>query len=312
MTEKNRRADMRDAPSNRGSELKRSSAGRKRRKKRRDTFIIACALLLLVAVGGGVALKFLFKTESIALENTAERYSDERILEAAGIKTGGELFGFSAKKAAEKVEKQLPYIGKCTIKRRLPDTVAVTVEYTTPAMAAEVAGGYLLIDKNGKVLEQVSALPTDYIAVLKGVTVTGGVPGEIVSVDGDNILQYISELACAFDDNGIKNVTAFTLSENGDVTVEVDFNTDLRLGVLSKASSKVRFAREVLADNSGSGTAENRTVIDMTDGTKAYVRSQKDIIAASEAASVAAATDVSGTKPDIPAKLPETTAESAE
>lgn len=307
MTEKNRRNGVRAAPVNRGSELKRSSGKRKKKKRRRDAFIIVCALLLLASVGAVFSLKFLFKTESIAVENSAERYSDESILEAAGIKTGGGLFEFSAKKAARNVEKQLPYIGKCTVKRRLPDTVAVAVEYTRPAMAAQTVGGYILIDKNGKVLEQVSTLPADYIAVLKGVNVTGGVPGETVAVEGENVLQYISELACAFDENGIKNITAYSIAENGDVTVEIDYATDLKLGTLSKASSKVRFAKEVLADNPAPPADGDRNVIDITEGTKAYVRSQKAIDAASEAASIAEASDIAGTKPDIPAALPETT-----
>ncbi len=306
MTEKNRRSGMHAAPVNRGSELKRSSGKRKKKKRRRDAFIIVCALLLLASVGAAFSLKFLFKTESIAVENSAERYSDESILESAGIKTGVGLFDFSAEKAARKVEKQLPYIGKCTVKRRLPDTVAVTVEYTRPAMAAQTAGGYILIDKNGKVLEQVSTLPADYIAVLKGVSVTGGVPGETVAVEGENVLQYISELACAFDENGIKNITAYSISENGDITAEIDYVTDLKLGTLSKAPSKVRFAKEVLADNSASPADGDRTVIDITEGTKAYVRSQKAIDAASEAASIAEASDIAGTKPDVPASLPET------
>ena len=305
MTEKSRREGVRAAPANSGSELKRSSGKRKRKRRRRDAFIIVCALLLLASVGAAFSLKFLFKTESVAVENSAERYNDERILEAAGIKTGGGLFDFSAKNAEKKVEKTLPYIGKCTIKRRLPDTVAVTVEYTRPAMAAQTAGGYILIDKNGKVLEQVSTLPADYIAVLKGVTVTGGVPGETVAVEGENVLQYISELACAFDENGIKNVTAYSIAENGDVTVEIDYNTDLKLGVLSKAASKVRFAKEVLADNPLSPADGDRNVIDITDGTTAYVRSQKDIDAASEAASIAAASEIAGTLPDTPASLPQ-------
>lgn len=301
MTERNRREGREYAPANRGSELKRSSGMRKKKKRRRDSLIIACALLLIVAIGGAVSLKFLFKTETVAVENTAERYTDEKILEAAQINKGTGLFDFSASKASEKVEKTLPYIGKCTVKRRLPDTVKISVEYTRPAMAAQTVGGFILIDKNGKVLEQVSALPSDYVAVLKGVNVTGGVPGETVTVEGENILQYISGLACAFDENGIRNVTAFTLEENGDVTVEIDFNTDLKLGTLSKAASKVRFAREVLADNNGKATEDNRTIIDMTAGTTAYVRSQKDIEAAKETSSP----DLTGTKPDVPASLPD-------
>ncbi len=301
MTEREKRGSVRAAPVNRGSELKRSSGRRKKRRKRRDAMIIVCALLLLASVGTVFSVKFLFKTESVTVENSAERYSDDNIIEASGIKTGGGLFEFSAKKVARKVEKLLPYVGSCTVKRCLPDTVSITVEYTRPAMAAQTSAGFVLIDKNGKVLEQVSSLPADGVAVLKGVNITGGVPGETVTVEGENVLQYLSELACAFEENGIRNITACTVSENGDVTVEVDYAIDLKLGALSKAAAKVRFAKEVLADNSSAPVEGDRTVIDLTEGTKAYVRSQKAIDAASEAASIAEASSTA--EQDVPTVL---------
>lgn len=304
MTEQVRRSG-RAVPANRGGELKRSSGRRKRKRRLKDSFIIVCALTLLIAVGGAVSLKFLFKADTVAVENTAERYTNEKILEVAGIETGKGLFAFSAKKVAEKIEKELPYVGVCTVKRRLPDTVALNIEYTRPFMAAKTAGGYLLIDKNGKALELAASLPSDYIAVLNGITVTEGTPGEKITIEGDNVFQYITMLSCAFDENGVKNITAFTLDANGEVTVEIDYVTDLKLGALSKAASKVRFAKEVLADNITPPAEGDRTVIDLTDGTKAYVRSQRDIEAASEAASLAAEADISGTKPDVPNTLPE-------
>lgn len=309
MIEKDRRSGARLAPVSRGNQLKQSSGRRKRRKRRRDAFIVVCALLLLISVGAAFSLKFLFKVESVTVENTAERYTNESITEVSGIKINGGMFGFSAKKAAKKVEKQLPYIGKCTVKRRLPETVEISVEYTYPAMAAQTGTEYILIDKNGKVLERVSALPANGIAVLKGVNITDGIPGETVSIAGENVLQYISDVACAFDENGMNNITAYTISENGSLTVEIDYIIDLKLGVLSKAASKVRFAKEVIADNSASPAEGDKTVIDITEGTKAYVRSQKAIDAANEAASIAKAGGGSDAKPDVPETLPETTAE---
>ena len=291
-------------------QVRRSSASRKKYKKRRDAILIG-GILLFVCVVAILCLNVFLKVAEIRVENEAIRYTDAQIVTASGIRPEDSLLGIKKQSVCAHIEKQLPYIGKAHISIRLPDTVVISVAYTQAKLCIYETDGYVLLDRTGKVLQTGVAVPGDYIAEGTGATLTAAVPGEKAKFEEDSMFSYVTGLAQAFEENGITGVTAYDFTKLSDIVVELNYNTDVKLGSISKAVNNLQFGKEVIDRTlTQSRGSTSKVVIDLTEGDRAYVRSQEDIDAASEAASIAANGETETalspeTEPDVPSTLGE-------
>ena len=103
------------------------------------------------------------------------------VIEASGLKTGGNLFLTKTDKAIEKIEELFPYARSVSIKRRLPDTLVIEIDEAVPVAYIEHGGSYWLISHEGKLLEAVDA------SALQGFAITGcalSAPGEGKNING--------------------------------------------------------------------------------------------------------------------------------
>lgn len=294
-------------------QVKRSSASRKKYKKRRDAILIG-SILVFVCVVAVLSLNVFLKVSEIRVENEAIRYTDDQIVTASGIRVEDSLLGIKKKSVCARIEKQLPYVGEAHIGVRLPDTVVIGVTYTEAKLCVAQEDGYVLLDRTGKVLQTGVAVPSDYIAEVTGATLTEAVPGEKARFEEEDMFSYVTGLAQAFEENGITSVTAYDFSKITEIMVEINYNTDVKLGSISNAVKNLKFGKEVidrtLTQYRG---GDSKVVIDLTEGDKAYVRTQEDIDAAAEAASIAANAESETalspeTSPDVPSTIGENTA----
>lgn len=267
------------------SERIQASAESRKKRKRRAEIRIGALILLFILVVAAVFSVFFFKVQEITVINEAIRYSDAQILAVAGIETEESLLTLNSGAISSRIEKRLPYIGSAKITRRIPDKVEIAVVYTKASIAVEWEDGYVLLDNSGKVLQTGVQMLSDYTAVLYGGTLKEAVPGEKAVFEESDLLTYITGLSKSFEKYGFHNVTAYDLTDISDVVVEVNYNTDLKLGSISKAESKLKFGKEVIdrtiAQTRGSAS---KLVVDLTADNTAYVRTQDDIDAAKEAA----------------------------
>ena len=282
-----------------------SSEYRKLMKKRRDAVLIA-GILVFACVVAVLCLNAFLKVAEIRVENEAIRYTDEQIVTASGIQTEDSLLGINKRSVCAHIERQLPYIGEAHISIRVPDTVVISVQYTQAKLCVSAPDGYVLLDHSGKVLQTAVGVPADYIAEVTGAGLKKAVPGEKAEFEDENMFGYVTGLAQAFEENGITGVTAYNFSRLTDVVVEINYNTDVKLGSISKAVNNLKFGKEVIDRTlSQLRGSTSKMVIDLTEGDKAYVRSQEDIDAAAEAASNAAKAESETvlspeTAPDVP------------
>ena len=129
-----------------------------RRRRGRFSFLLKlfCAALIIAAVIGAITL--FFKTETILVEGN-QRYSDQEIIEAAGLQLGGNLYLMNKYDHAQAIFRSLPYVESASINRKLPDTLLVEVNECTAAASVPAEGGAWLMSMNGKLLEKTSAVP---------------------------------------------------------------------------------------------------------------------------------------------------------
>lgn len=273
-------------PESRGEQMKKSAVLRKKRARRRE-FAAICILVAVVVITVAVlSFTVLFKTENVSIVNSAERYTDEAIKNIAGIEQGTNMLRLPTGIIEKRIEKSLPYIGRASIKRRLPDTVVVEVEYTHASMAVETVSGYTLLNSSGKVLENGVQILSDYVAEITGVELVKSDAGENAVFSDSDMFTYVTGLSTAFDETGFDNVTAYDFSDMSNIVVEIDYRIDVKLGPVSKAAGKLRFGKEVI-DRELDSASQGKLVVDLTTDNRASVRTQKNIDAASEAASLA-------------------------
>lgn len=288
-----RQNNRNNVPQSKSEKMRVSASGRKKRRKLKDGFVLFLLFVALVCVGLVLSLTVLFNAETISCENSGVRYSDAQIIAAAGLEKGDNMFRMNTAFVEAKIEKALPYVGKAEIKRRLPDTIVVCVEYTSASTAIKYGSGYVLLDDTGKVLETDVATPSDYVAEINGIEVQTAVAGEPVEFTDASYLGYLTLLIQDFRQSGFTQITAYNFDESDNVTVEIDYKIDVVFGNVTQIEGKLEFGKEVIRQNLDSAKT-GKVIIDLTVDNVASVRNEKDILAADEAASSAYAESLNG------------------
>ena len=254
-----------------------SRAGRRKRKRRREALLIG-AVFVFVCVVALLGLSMLLKVSTIQVENPAAVYTNAEIAEASGVKTEESLMRVNRRAVAARLCKALPYVGSAQVRIKFPDTVAITVTYTEARLYVASPAGYTLLSASGKVLETGKDRRPENAAELLGAEIHAAVPGETVVFEGEDTLKNVTSLTLAFEENGITGVTALDLTDLGNVTAELNYDTLVRLGSISKAAGKLAFGKEVIDRTLSQprGTSA-MLVIDLTQDDSAYVRTQDDI-----------------------------------
>ena len=146
----------------------------RRRRRGRSRFggllKVLCALAVLVALTMGATV--FFQVEQVEVIGN-HRYTAEEVVEASGIQVGDNLYHMNKFAVAREMLEELPYTRELLIRRRLPNTIVITVTEwdavarveAPPAGAVvegeenplEVAREDWLISVGGKLLEPAAA-----------------------------------------------------------------------------------------------------------------------------------------------------------
>ena len=223
---------------------------RRRRKKRRSgrrfefLYQLLCLILVLGAIVAGCIV--FFKANNIEVTG-ANRYTKQEILEASGIAQGDNLFLINKFSAIDRAVQQLPYIDRMTIRRKLPETLVITVEECTPVAAVPEENGFYLISRKGKVLElrdKRGGCPE-----LRGVKTTHPlIQGEsIVLASDDPRNDYYIPLLSALENSDLIPVLDWVdLSDETVITMRYKDRVSVRLDVGCDYPYKIQFLSHVL------------------------------------------------------------------
>jgi len=123
-------------------------------------FLVICLILFL-----GVSVFFRVDEIRVAGET---RYTAEQVIRASGISQGDHLFLVNAESAARGIQRELPYIGQVEIRRRFPNRLEITVNETIPMAALRLETGYLILDRDARILERTETTPLIRLIELYG------------------------------------------------------------------------------------------------------------------------------------------------
>lgn len=224
-------------------------AVRKRSKKHRRSSIGRMALVMTVlavaAVGTVLSLTVFFKIKAIDVYGET-RYSSKEIISAGNIALESNLIRLDSGMVSQRIERELPYIEKAEVKKRLPTTVELNV---TPAKAAgyiKTESGYSIISTNGKVLEKTTELPSK-MAQISGIDVADvDVAGRVSDEQG--ALKSISIIYETLGKGMSANITALHVGDRINLSFVYRDRVTVRLGSESDLAEKLKFVVKILAD----------------------------------------------------------------
>lgn len=251
-------------------ERRREYAMAKRRKNRiKRIFTGLLFFLFLAAVAVTLCFTVFFKVATITVVGETQ-YTAEEIIKSSGLTEGQNLFGFSAESVSSSISQALPYIGEATIKRSIPDTVTITVESAEPSCAMRTDTGYILLDKDNKVLEKTDSVDKS-IPVIELSGVEKAEVGLPIVLKDEKVMNSLTIVIEAAQKAGIA-VTYYDLSDSSNIKIICENGeTTLKLGEVSADTidRKLLLVSEAMKKEKANGNSVKGT-FDLTYDGKAY------------------------------------------
>lgn len=247
----------------------------KRRQNRAFLAVLFTAALVCIAV---LAVFVFFRVDNVRIEGDS-RYTELQITDASGIEAGSPMLLLSKEKIEERIITSLVYIGTVEVKKELTGVVVLTVRETTPAFYAATSGGFVLFDSTGKVLEYPAAVLPEGCAEVRGLEQLRTKPGYAVQTIENERFRLFLELLARCEQAQLGSVTGADFSDLYDVRLTIDNAFTLSLGTGEDLADKLAIAAEVI-EREGAGSANRMKLIDLSSGSKAYVRDVEHTTAA--------------------------------
>lgn len=175
------------APIRRGpSQSEKKRIQRKKKKRRKKHYILKFFLLVIIGIGlYSFAHSDVFNIKKIDVSKS-DRFQPEQVQEMCGLKTGINLFEFSAGDCEDKLLEN-PYIKEAEISRKLPGTVKIKLKERKETAILLKDSAYVVIDEEKIVLRSSSELPQ--VPLLEGITVEKAEENQVIQVKEGKVLE---------------------------------------------------------------------------------------------------------------------------
>lgn len=242
----------------------RSVRARRRTKRLRVLGVLFRLLFVIVlSIAGVMALTVFFKVETIQI-NGSQRYPAAQLQKTLGVQQGDNLFLWGQHAAVQKLETTYPYIESIQIHRKLPDTLVIDIKESAPVAVIEDNGQYWLIDRNGKLLENITVVQAQEYPPIVGVQVGKKKVGDTLHASGDEttlvLLQFLRALS---ESDRIGRMSFLNLTRLYEIHMGYDGKYNVNLGTSEDLQHKLKFLDTIIDEKlspSDIGT------IDLSDG----------------------------------------------
>lgn len=211
-------------------------------------------VLILIATGVTLTVTMLFKVENYVVEGDSH-YTKEEITAAFGYGTGGNIFGFNAQNAAQRLATALPYLEEITIRRRLPTTVVFKVTAAQEKYYIPVEEQFAILSSSQKVLRLADTEPQNLVRI-EGVGKAGLVPGLPLTIEDTIAADALHSLIAQLEARGIADVTLLDVSDPTKTSFRWKNRFTVVVGTQSNMAEKLEFAFLILTDTGQSGLAD--------------------------------------------------------
>lgn len=232
------------------------NARRRRKRAGRRTLHYILVLLVAAAIMLLLSLTVLFRIETIEVTGST-RYAAGELLDASGVQVGDNLFRVSAGGVEKRLTTQFPYVQSVKLRRVLPAKLVIEITQAKPLGAVETAGGYVVIGRDGRVLEIGAQTVPDGVMIISGMYLyqpqVGRVLGQGYSKEEqkqaaleEEAFKMLSLLNDAITETGFEKITFVDFTDRLNMMLVYDNRVILELGTEAELPYKLRFAKNVL------------------------------------------------------------------
>lgn len=218
-----------------------------RKRKIKRIAVLAVLALAILCAGIALVLTVFFRIDTIQIKG--ERlYGDKEIIAYSGVEIGDNLFMISEKKINESLSSNMPYIKSITIERKMPDTLIINVVSAKASAAIPYGDGYVIIDADGKILDNNAPKVPENTPSVSGLKVTEPVEGQSVTLSGEGNTEDMLEITKAIRDSGIEKITEINCIKKGYYELKYDGRVTLKLGSMVNAYEKLARAKKTIEE----------------------------------------------------------------
>lgn len=245
----------------------------KRKRRMRLAIVIAAFILLLSLVVLPVVAYAVFRVDEYKIDGKT-RYTQEQIIEAAGISPGSTLLFARTEKAENSITSKLPYIEKVTITKALPGTLVIKVESGSEVYSFNSgSGSYVLASPSLKTLESVSTPPEGAITVICQPPVGAQIGSQLAFTSekdaDDKTLELLKLIKAGIKKAGLNGITSINLLDTNGIRIVYQGRLLLRIGNSDRLDSKLALGKKVINDQDDVNAAQYGK-INLTIEKKAY------------------------------------------
>lgn len=282
----------------------------RRQKIRRKKIIIRSLVgIVFLCVGIILALTLFFNINKIVVSGD-KVYSEKEVVDASEINIGDNLIFLSKEEINDEITKELPYVGAVKIKRRLPSTLEIVITKTDAYMATAQDGYYILLDKNGKVLEKDLEIIDENIVLANLGEINSVEVGETISLKEEKTFTKLNAVLTECENVGIAEITSINISDIYNIKLVYQGRITLELGETDEnnLNSKLALGKAAIEKQNEENNLYRGTINLTVDG-KGYwseeVETTKPVI--EESSTEAPAEDDENTSEESSTKAEETT-----
>lgn len=236
----------------------------------RNRFILQLVTVVAVVVALLLGTSIFFKAKKVVVSGS-ETYTAHQISQAAGIQDDDNLLLINKAKISGKLTKQLPYIKSVRVQIKLPDTVLIEVTEVAVTYAVQATDTqWWLMEKDGKVIDKISAAEAkDYTQIL-GVRLENPVAGEKAvaeepepqetmedgttippTVYGSERLSAVLTILQNLEKRGLvgNDVKSVDVSEYGNIVLWYNEQYQVFLGGVDQMDKKIRDLKQIIEEN---------------------------------------------------------------
>ncbi len=220
------------------------------KRKKRSSGGLVPGLLSAVVICAALAfgMTVFFRVSKIEVSG-AMRYSEQEIIEAAGVKEGANLVMLNCAAAENRLCDELIYVGKAKITRKLPNRVIIEVTETGTVAVIESDEGQRLIDSRCRVLEELGTADTSAFVHISGLSAVKPEIGQVITTAEEDKpkVEYLSAILTAMEQQGmLAEVREIDLSNPANARFEYAGRFNVKLGSNEDTEMKLARLREAV------------------------------------------------------------------
>jgi len=173
----------------------------------------------------------------------SELYAAEDLITASKLSRGMNIFTVSEAKATESLTAAFPKLKVVNIERQFPNKIVIYLFERYPMYAVESGDVYIIVDREGRILETVESLP-DNITLVEGLAIdyeTTGIKLKTKDYSADRLiaLGQAFELYDYIDSNFTQIISRIEVMGYS-FSLYTKTGVELRLNVASNLNAKIR------------------------------------------------------------------------